>query len=201
MFVVFENVSLAFGKRTVIDRLSFTVTKGTSHALIGPSGSGKTTILALIADHMRPASGRILGEFRAHRFAWIVQSSPVLAHRTVLDNVALGALATGVTHDEALEHTHDALALVDLAERTRDKAGTLSGGERQRVAVARGISAQAGLILADEPTASLDARSRDAVLSALSAAVEAGCTLIVATHDPHVQGISDQVTTLTPAGD
>jgi len=158
-------------------------------AIVGPSGSGKTSLLSVIAGSMTPDFGRVEispATAASPRIEWIVQSSPLLPKRTALENVMLGPLSTGQTDDRSVERSLRAMKDLNLEPLVHQRVERLSGGERQRVAVARAIAAGSKILLADEPTASLDAISREAVCDALVAARDNGGVVVVATHDPYV---------------
>lgn len=188
MQLTVSSLSLRFGDRTVFDGASLQLSGPGLHAIIGPSGSGKSSLLAVVAGHVPADDGEaafvVAGDaIRKPRVAWIVQSSPLLTRRTVLDNVALGPLSRGVDSIESMRRSLAALTSLGMTGFAQTKVHRLSGGERQRVTVARCLSSEAELILADEPTASLDERARDAVFSSLLKAKEAGAFVLIATHD------------------
>nr|WP_276508639.1 ATP-binding cassette domain-containing protein [Modestobacter muralis] len=166
-----------------------TLESGDLTALMGPSGSGKSTLLAILSGLMPPGEGtrRVTGAPPGEQaVSWIFQNSPGLTRRTVLDNVSLGPLSAGATRQQAEDAARSALQLLGLGDLAGTRLFRLSGGERQRAAVARCIASRADLILADEPTASLDARNRALVCQALDAAARNGSVVVVATHDQAV---------------
>lgn len=161
---------------------------------MGPSGAGKTTLLQVLGGLITPSSGRsTLSESTTHAVAWIVQNSPLLPRRTCQENVAIGALGAGEEWDKAQILAGAILGEVGLSDSASVAAFKLSGGEKQRVAVARAMATGAPLILADEPTASLDARSRTLVCEALTRAARKGCSVVVTTHDPQVADTADAI--------
>lgn len=189
MLIDLSGVSLAMGDRQLFSNIYMTLEGPGTVALMGPSGSGKTTLLAMLAGEIRPNQGSISisGTLDDQpSVGWMIQSSPLLTRRTAAENVALGAIARGATrtdaHDTALQLLDslriDALAKVDVKK--------LSGGERQRVSVARTLAQGFPIVLADEPTASLDAESRASVCDALEIASRAGSLVVIATHDRYV---------------
>jgi ABC-type lipoprotein export system ATPase subunit len=194
--VTVERVSRAYGSTVVLDDLSFVVQPGELVALTGPSGSGKTTLLQLISSFDRPTSGRVLvddvsvGElshparFRLSTVGFVFQMHYLLPGLSAKENVELPLLAARVPRRERGQRALELLADVGLAGRARDRASDLSGGERARVAVARALVAGPRLILADEPTGSLDSTAARRVWELLSnARTDAGATVIVASHD------------------
>ena len=130
---------------------------------------------------------------RGSMFAWVLQNSACLEARSALDNVAMGPLAEGLPRSEATRRALQALEVVGLAEHAGSKAVELSGGELQRMTVARALAQDKRIVLADEPTGQLDAKSSAMVADALRALAEAGRRVIVATHDPAVSERCDEV--------
>jgi lipoprotein-releasing system ATP-binding protein len=183
---------------TVLDAVSLAVSGGESLAVVGPSGSGKSTLLNIIGTLDRPTTGRVwldgrdlsdlgddeLAAVRSRRVGFVFQLHHLLPQCTALENVLVPALAGGGTvTGETEQRGKQLLARVGLADRMAYRPGHLSGGERQRVAVARALINQPALLLADEPTGSLD-REASANLEQLLVEVnrEEGVTLIVVTH-------------------
>jgi ABC-type lipoprotein export system ATPase subunit len=189
--ITVTDLGLKVGTRWLFGNLSWNFMPGTVTAVLGPSGYGKTTLLGALAGLIRPTEGRITWEPGA-RIAWAQQNSPILAKRTALDNVALGAICAGIDDEMASTVAMRALAGLDLRDHTHTRAGRLSSGERQRVALARALAGGATVILADEPTASLDTASKQLVVQALRTAANEGLTVIVATHDSAVAAHADE---------
>ncbi len=197
MSVGVRGLGVQLGSRVVLDGISAVFHAGELTCLMGPSGAGKTTLLAAIAGYVPPTRGVIdIEEDDRARLAFVAQSTPLLLRRTAADNVALGALARGAGWNEALLVAESLLSSLSMRELTMSRGYTLSGGERQRVAILRAIAQAAPIILADEPTASLDPINKSHVVRALRAAADQGATVIVATHDPFVAGASDKVVEL-----
>jgi putative ABC transport system ATP-binding protein/lipoprotein-releasing system ATP-binding protein len=175
----------------VIHGISVAVPSGGVLGLVGPSGSGKTTMLGVLAGTQRLDEGSVVVEDAAgvrHRSSgscvtWIPQGSNALPARSVVDNVAIAALALGWSRVDARAQAQMLLAEVGLAQRRHDQAGTLSGGELQRLAVARALAANRAFLLADEPTGNLDRRNGLEVMSLLRRAAANGRGVVVATHD------------------
>jgi ABC-type lipoprotein export system ATPase subunit len=197
MPVSVSEVSVSFGARLVLDRVTGRFGDSEVSAVMGPSGAGKSTLLAVIAGYIRPQDGHTdTHGVPKNRIGFVAQSAPLLQKRTVLDNVALGALAVGSTYSESADRAIELLRSLSMEGLAQAKAYQISGGERQRVAILRAIAFRAPILLADEPTASLDNESRAAVFSALRVASKGGATVIVATHDPFVADMSDLVMVL-----
>lgn len=186
-----EGTSVAFGSTQVLCDLALRVDPGEAVAIMGPSGSGKTTLLSVVAGMRAPDSGtrRLEGDEGSGAtptIAWVFQTSPVLMRRTALDNVALGARIGGARRALAEERAGEALDRLGIGHRADQPLYRLSGGERQRVVIARALAGRADLLIADEPTASLDPATKDDVTGALLAVADAGGTVLVATHDSAV---------------
>jgi ABC-type lipoprotein export system ATPase subunit len=189
--------------------LDFTFEPGTVSALRGPSGSGKSTLLDILGGLRQPDEGKVTATDSqgvtlapaGHREAcsWVLQSNIVLARRTVIDNVAISALVTGVPVGQALREAIETLARFGLAGKETRVVDSLSGGEQQRVTIARCVLSPAEVLLADEPTGNLDARNTSLVIDCLRVAASAGKTVIVATHDAAVVAACDSVMDLTDA--
>jgi putative ABC transport system ATP-binding protein len=191
---------------------SLLIANGVQVALAGPSGSGKTTLLQILAGLTRPTSGRValdeveltelsgpeLDRLRAERIGYVFQNLSLLESLTALENVLVAAWC-GRRLRGALRRTRtvNLLDQVGLAHRAHHFPPQLSRGEQQRVAIARALVNGPGLVLADEPTASLDQAAGRAVLDLLQAICrENRATLIVTSHDPQVLGRFGQVLTL-----
>ncbi len=179
---------------------SLRIDAGDYVSIVGPSGSGKSTMLNILGLLDRPSVGeyRIEGHLtgaltedqratvRAHRIGFVFQSFHLMARRTVLDNVLMPMLYSGVPRAEREPRAREVLDRVGLGHRVDFLPGTLSGGERQRVAVARAVVSRPSLVLADEPTGNLDANTTGGVLDLFDELNADGLTLVVITHDPNV---------------
>jgi len=176
-------------------------------ALYGPSGSGKSTALHLAAALDEPSAGEVrvfgrslsrlgeaeLADYRARQVAIVFQSGNLWPELSAWENVSLGLRLTG-RRKEVRQAVERALDAFDLQSRERQHAGSLSGGEQQRVAIAAAAAREAALVLADEPTAELDARNERTVLRALGRLREEfGSTVVVVTHSPRVAEAVDRV--------
>lgn len=191
-----QKVRDAEGWITILDNIGFSIDKGESAAIVGASGSGKSTLLGLIAGLDRPSSGEvtIFGQrlsaldeearaaWRARNLGFVFQSFQLLPHMTALENVMLPLELMG--HHRAEAQARELLSRVGLSDRLRHYPRTLSGGEQQRVALARAFASEPTLLLADEPTGSLDAATGERIIELMFALNrEAGSTLILVTHD------------------
>lgn len=186
MRVSVDEVSKSFGDRRVLNGISFAHTSHDLVSLMGPSGSGKSTLLDIIAGRLDPDRGSVRREPAGSNIAWLAQSSPALLRRTAVDNVTLGGLLRWPDLEGLQSRVEATMENLSISHLARSRMYTLSGGERQRVAVGRAIVAGSPLILADEPTASLDRHSAALVTEALVKAAEFGALVIVATHDADV---------------
>jgi putative ABC transport system ATP-binding protein len=192
-----EHVSKSYGRIEALRDVSLEVAPGEAVALTGPSGCGKTTLLNVIASIERADSGRVTVDevvvtelsnpttYRRETIGIVFQLHHLVPMLTARANVELPLIAAGVPRAERHRRAAELLAEVGLSERAEQHPAVLSGGERQRVAVARALANDPRLLLADEPTGSLDSASGELVLSVLERARERrGMTLIVASHDP-----------------
>ena len=202
MHVELHDVEIAYGDQVIVRHLTATVRENRVTALTGPSGSGKSSLLAVIAGFQEPTSGRIeyvqdgvASPPDSRSVVWVPQGANALPNRTVLDNVAISALADGIQRSDANERATAALGLVGLGKKTSILAKTLSGGELQRVALARGMTSGRPLIFADEPSAGLDL-DNVRLIAKLIRDMSGVATLVVATHDELLQDSADEVVDL-----
>ncbi len=183
----------------ILRDIELAVMPGESVAIVGASGSGKSTLLALLAGLDTPTAGSVeldgaslfeldedaRAELRGRAVGFVFQTFQLLPSLTALENVMLPLELAG--RDDAVSAAREILARVGLSERTHHYPKHLSGGEQQRVALARAFVVQPKLLLADEPTGSLDAEAGEAVIALLfQMNREAGTTLVLVTHDEHL---------------
>jgi putative ABC transport system ATP-binding protein len=183
----------------VLDGLSLEVPEGEFVALMGPSGSGKTTLLNLIAGIDRPTSGKVvvagtdvgqlsegaLAKWRSRSVGFIFQFYNLIPVLSALENVELPLLLTKLSKKERRERALTALKVVGLADRSKHYPRQLSGGQEQRVAIARAIVADPAVLVADEPTGDLDAKSAEEILNLLQTLNrDFKKTIVMVTHDP-----------------
>lgn len=196
--IVARDVGASFPGRPLFQNVSATIEQGSLTAIVGPSGSGKSTLLFILGGLLHPNSGEIFAERAATRLSpgdvvtWIPQTACMLGARTVADNVRIGAHAAGWSEWETATRCADLLDMVGLSGHAERLARVLSGGEVQRLALARALATERPFILADEPTAQLDAANTQRVVSLLRAAAEGGRSVVVATHDPTVAAACHQ---------
>jgi putative ABC transport system ATP-binding protein len=194
-----------------VDDVSLAVPRGELVALYGPSGSGKTTLLKLIAAVMRPDSGEVIvggrdiarlsereaAAYRLREVGFVLQTFHMIAGLSAIDNASLKLVGTGLRAREAQQRITPLLERLGLDERADHRVGTLSMGERQRVAIAKALSTDPGLLLADEPTGNLDTRRGAQVLALISEICrERGTAVLLVTHDPQAAAFADRVLAL-----
>jgi len=201
--ICIEHVSKAYRRDSlqipVLADIDLTIDTGEFIALMGPSGSGKTTLLNLLAGIDTPTKGRItidrrvissmreteLARWRADHIGFIFQLYNLIPVLTAFENVELPLLLTRLSRQERQVHVRTALAIVGLSDRADHYPRQLSGGQEQRVAIARAIVADPVILVADEPTGDLDARSAGEILDLLNRLnTEHHKTIVMVTHDP-----------------
>ena len=184
---------------TALNRISLDIGEGEFLALMGPSGSGKSTLLHIIAGIDRATEGQCLvrdvdvgtlgetelADWRSNHVGFVFQTFNLIPVLTAMENVELPLLLNALSAGERRRHAEAALDLVGLADRLNHLPRQLSGGQEQRVAIARALVTDPTLLVADEPTGNLDARSATDVLDLLGTLNrDAGKTIIMVTHDP-----------------
>ena len=183
-----------------LDNVNLEIQRGEFLALMGPSGSGKSTLLNLLAGIDRSTEGEVnvlgtnlarlkeseLAVWRNSHVGYIFQTFNLIPVLTAFENVELPLLLTKLSKARRRENVNTALELVGLSDRMHHQPRQLSGGQEQRVAIARAIVADPDLVLADEPTGNLDARSGEEILNILATLNrELNKTIVMVTHDPH----------------
>ncbi|MFO0662794.1 MAG: ABC transporter ATP-binding protein [Polyangiaceae bacterium] len=210
-----ENLVQELGRgelrQRVLHGVSLAIQPSELVALTGTSGSGKSTLLYLMGALDKPTSGRVLyrgtdltamsdrdrAHFRGHSLGYIFQFHFLLAEYTVLENVSLPLVRCGIRTRQAEAAADEALELLGLSSLRARRPGQLSGGQQQRVAIARAIAHKPALVLADEPTGSLDARNAAAVFAALKHLTRAHHTaVLMVTHDPSLAASCDRTISL-----
>lgn len=197
-YIQVESLSKSFGQHRILSGLDLAVQKGDTVAITGPSGCGKTTLLNMLGLLDTPDSGeiRLAGTrypgintrqamlLRRNEINYLFQSFALIDSRAVRDNLTLSLYYTKLDKGRKLSLIQQMLERFSVGDKLDSMVSELSGGEKQRVAIARAMLKRGGLILADEPTGSLDARMATTVMEALvSATRDTGKTLVVVTHD------------------
>jgi len=188
---------------TALDHVSLTFERSEFAGIVGPSGSGKTTLLNIVGTLDAPTSGsvEVLGrrverldhrqaaELRNHHVGFIFQTFNLLPVYTVFENVEFPLLLLGLAAEERRRRVMQALEWVGLADRARSRPDQLSGGQCQRVAISRAVVKEPAVVLADEPTANLDAENSHNILQTMERLnAELGTTFLFSTHDEKVIG-------------
>lgn len=206
-----QDIYKSFGELKVLRGVSLHIDKGEIVSIIGKSGAGKTTLLQIMGTLDRPDSGKVLingkdvfalkeeamAHFRNHHIGFIFQFHQLLPEFTALENVMMPALIAGEKNSAASERAMRLLNELGLAERVSHKPNELSGGEKQRVAVARAMMMSPDVILADEPSGSLDeANKQELHKLLLELRDNYQQTIVIVTHDKELASISDRVITI-----
>ncbi len=191
---------------SALEDVSFHIEKGEYAAIVGPSGSGKSTLMHLLGCLDSPTSGayllagedvshlpeRELARVRGERIGFVFQGFQLIPRLTALENVALPLVLCGVPEKERRARAASLLEQVGLGSRMDHKPHQLSGGQQQRVAIARALSRDPAVLLADEPTGSLDPAATRDVLSLLEGLHREGRTVLLITHDMHLAGQAER---------
>lgn len=197
------------GDTTIValDTTSVDIENGKLTLIMGPSGSGKTTLLSLIGCVIYPTEGRViiqgkdvtnfsekkLADIRLNNIGFVFQHFNLLNPLTALENVMQPLILKGVAKSEAKERALKALEKVNMLDRKNNLPKKLSGGQKQRVAIARALVTEASIVLCDEPTASLDAKSAALVMEDLKSLAAGGKAVVVVTHDLRLRPFADRI--------
>lgn len=202
-----ENLTKKFGELEVLKGVSLTVNKCEVISIVGPSGAGKTTLLQLIGTLDKPTSGTIrfngedtgkmgsnkLATFRNRHIGFVFQFHQLLPEFTALENIIIPALIAGRKRKEAEAEAMELLGIMGLKERAGHKPAEMSGGENQRVAVARALINHPDVILADEPSGSLDSHNKEELHRLFfDLRDKLGQTFIIVTHDEKLASYTDR---------
>ncbi len=200
--IVLENISKIYDmgetKVVAVDGLSLKVNKGQFVAIMGPSGSGKSTSMNMVGSLDVPTKGRILlggkdishlseselAQLRGKKIGFIFQSFNLIPNLTAKENIMLPMMFQGISAEKRIARAEELLEMVDLKDRMDHYPNQLSGGQQQRVAIARSLSNDPDVILADEPTGNLDTKTGEIVMSFLDKLNKQGKTIVMVTHDP-----------------
>ncbi len=202
-----RGVTKSFGSLRVLKGIDLHIGEGEIVSIVGPSGAGKTTLLQIIGTLDSPDSGQVLidgtdvlrldrkrvAEFRNRRIGFVFQFHQLLPEFTALENVMMPAFIAGVPRSEAKRRSGELLDFMGLTSRAGHKPGELSGGEKQRVAVARALVNGPAVILADEPSGSLDSRNKDELHRLFFDLRDRyGQTFVIVTHDESLARLTDR---------
>ncbi|MEI8085774.1 MAG: ABC transporter ATP-binding protein [Paludibacter sp.] len=203
-----KNIHKSFGELEVLKGVDLHVKKGEIVSIVGPSGAGKTTLLQILGTLDKPNFGDVLvndvdfsklGEkdlafFRNQHIGFIFQFHQLLPEFTALENVMIPALIARKDSKKTTQKAKELLKFLQLSDRMEHKPNELSGGEKQRVAVARALINDPGLILADEPSGSLDSKNKEELHRLLFDLRDRfGLTIVIVTHDKELAALSDRV--------
>lgn len=202
-----KNITKSFGNLQVLKGIDLHINKGEVVSIVGPSGAGKTTLLQIIGTLDKPDAGTIcidgidvsslstrkLSDFRNQHIGFVFQFHQLLPEFTALENIMIPAYIAGKSNSEAKQRALELLAFMGLSDRAHHKPAELSGGEKQRVAVARALVNKPAVILADEPSGSLDSKNK-AELHQLFFDLrdKLGQTFVIVTHDEGLAAITDR---------
>lgn len=203
-----DNIEKSFGTIDVLRGVSLEVKQGQILGIVGKSGAGKTTLLQIMGTLLTPDKGSViidgidvftlnsdkLADFRNKHIGFIFQFHQLLSEFTAVENVMMPALIAGEDYKKSKERALTLLAELGLTQRSEHKPQQLSGGEKQRVAAARAMMMQPSVILADEPSGSLDSQNKDELHRLLlEMKNKYGQTIVLVTHDKETAKIADQV--------
>lgn len=202
-----KGIKKSFGSLEVLKGIDLHIDKGEIVSIVGPSGAGKTTLLQIIGTLDRPDSGSVLidsvdvtslsskklSDFRNRHIGFVFQFHQLLPEFTAIENIMIPAYIAGASSKQARQRADDLLQFMGLSDRAHHKPNELSGGEKQRVAVARALVNSPAVILADEPSGSLDSKNK-AELHQLFFDLrdKYGQTFVIVTHDEGLASITDR---------
>ena len=202
-----QGITKSFGSLQVLKGIDLHIDKGEVVSIVGPSGAGKTTLLQIIGTLDKPDAGTVrvdgidtttlsqkkLSDFRNQHIGFVFQFHQLLPEFTAIENIMIPAFIAGKSHNEARQRAQELLDFMGLTERASHKPAELSGGEKQRIAVARALVNNPAVILADEPSGSLDSENK-AELHQLFFDLRDryGQTFVIVTHDESLAAITDR---------
>ncbi len=199
-----KNIEKAYGKLSVLKKISFSVNKGEIVTIKGKSGSGKSTLLNILGFIDKYDSGQYLfdlqkvkrkkySNFRNESIGFVFQNYNLISGLSVIDNIKIPYLYSKKSFDNYLEHLNFLLSFLKIEDLTSKNVADLSGGEKQRVAICRALSLKPKLLLADEPTGNLDPLNKKIILDIFKQVNEYyGITILIVTHDDIFDEISDR---------
>ena len=202
-----KNIRKSFGSLEVLKGIDLSIEKGEIVSIVGPSGAGKTTLLQIIGTLDKPDSGSVfvdgidttqlsqkkLSDFRNKHIGFVFQFHQLLPEFTAIENIMIPAYIAGVGNKQARQRAEELLQFMGLSERAKHKPNELSGGEKQRVAVARALINNPDVILADEPSGSLDSKNKEELHQLFfDLRDKYGQTFVIVTHDEQLASITDR---------
>ena len=202
-----RNITKSFGSLQVLKGIDLHIDKGEIVSIVGPSGAGKTTLLQIIGTLDRPDSGSVcvdaidtttlsqkaLRDFRNRHLGFVFQFHQLLPEFTALENIMIPAFIAGTSRQSAKTRATELLSFLGLADRAHHKPAELSGGEKQRIAVARALMNNPAVILADEPSGSLDTQNKQELHQLFfDLRNQYGQTFVIVTHDEQLATITDR---------
>lgn len=202
-----KGISKSFGSLQVLKGIDLHIAKGEVVSIVGPSGAGKTTLLQIIGTLDKPDAGSVvvdgtdtgtlstakLSEFRNAHVGFVFQFHQLLPEFTAIENIMIPAFIAGKSTSEAKERARELLEFMGLTDRAHHKPSELSGGEKQRVAVARALVNNPAVILADEPSGSLDSKNKEELHQLFfDLRDKFGQTFVIVTHDETLAAITDR---------
>lgn len=202
-----DNITRSFGTLQVLKGISLKVDRGEIVSITGPSGAGKTTLLQIMGSLDKPDSGSVIyngqditrmnekeiSAFRNKHIGFVFQFHQLLPEFTALENITIPMLIGGSNMRQASSKAKELLELMGLADRAGHKPSELSGGEKQRIAVARALANQPDVILADEPSGSLDTKNKEELHKLFfNLRDQLGQTFVIVTHDESLAAMTDR---------
>ena len=202
-----KGVTKSFGSLQVLKGIDLRIEKGEIVSIVGPSGAGKTTLLQILGTLDKPDSGSVvvdgietstlstnkLSEFRNIHLGFVFQFHQLLPEFTAIENIMIPAYIAGMKPKEARSRAEELLAFMGLSDRATHKPNELSGGEKQRVAVARALMNNPAVILADEPSGSLDSKNKEELHKLFFELRDKfGQTFVIVTHDETLATLTDR---------
>ena len=209
--VLLDSISKSFGSLQILNDISLSIRPSEITAIVGPSGAGKTTLLQIIGTLLKPDRGQLLidgvnpfalsaqrqAHFRNRQIGFVFQFHQLLPEFTATENVAIPALIAGMSKKQAIQEAEQMLSQLGLADRLKHRPAQLSGGEKQRTAVARALINRPSLILADEPSGSLDTQRKEELIELfLELRDQLGQTFLIVTHDADFAQRADRTVSL-----
>lgn len=205
--ITIQGITKSFGSLQVLKGIDLTINQGEIVSIVGPSGAGKTTLLQIIGTLDQPDSGKViinqtdvtslsqkqLSDFRNQHIGFVFQFHQLLPEFTAIENIMIPAFIAGKSSREARSRAEELLGFMGLTDRAGHKPAELSGGEKQRVAVARALVNRPAVILADEPSGSLDTQNKQELHQLFfNLREQYGQTFVIVTHDEQLATITDR---------